>query len=396
MQFPRPSIVDQLANKGLLENALDIMAQRLTADITQGSIGYCEKFVQEYIRQAESNPQVAAAVDLRKAVYILVFEYGILLNPSMEIVWDIVAVYGPQNSRKTIDFVNQLPPIYKPKFAKYLLHVAQEPVPLDQLRKVLYVFFSTSFSEAIDQELLKTIKALKTDQARAITGFAKSHMASASAHTLVTLFPDLKIRRANELLQKSTLEEVTQRLLQDPALISEAPKTKPRYVLLDKTSRSQINVKRRTLQMALEYLDEDPDDTMEYGTEAQTLSTADRRLVEQDKMLYQAFSSSPQLFEKSARKTKERDQLRKKFDWTDEQLEGWAVMVKRDPKRQSKLAWTADFGRKEESSQSPKPPAKEKSATPDPKPAPVPASANRKPKPKARYKQHHKDKPLKE
>lgn len=388
MQFPKPSIVEQLAAKGLLENALDLVASRLAEDINNGNLDYAEKFTQDYIRQASSDPRISASAQLRKAVYILTFEYNVLVNPSMEIVWDIVMVYGLLNSGKVTEFLKHLPPIYKPKFHKFLLHLAQQPA-IQDLDKALSLVFTTQFSEIITPELVRTIKGMKTDNARIIVCVAKSHMASASAQTLLSLFPDLKITRANELLESASLEEVTQKLLDDPSQITGRSKSKPKYILLDKAEKNGPNTKQRTLQMALEYLDEDPDDDMDMAQES--LSAADRRLLEQDKMLYDAFTRDPKLFDKESRKTKNREQLKKKFDWTDEQLEGWAVMVQRDPKRKAKLAWDADFGIK--ASPTPEPQAQTGESKTKPE---ATEKLKRKPPPKAKYKQHHKDKPLKE
>lgn len=47
-------------------------------------------------------------------------------------------------------------------------------------------------------------------------------------------------------------------------------------------------------------------------------------------VVYRWFKMSPSAFEKTARKTKERDLLKQETKWTDEQIEGWKNMTERD------------------------------------------------------------------
>jgi activating signal cointegrator complex subunit 2 len=47
-------------------------------------------------------------------------------------------------------------------------------------------------------------------------------------------------------------------------------------------------------------------------------------------IVYKWFKNTPEIFEKSARKTKDRDSLKEETKWTDEQIEGWKSMIERD------------------------------------------------------------------
>ena len=47
-------------------------------------------------------------------------------------------------------------------------------------------------------------------------------------------------------------------------------------------------------------------------------------------VVYKWFKKSPGMFEKRARKSKERESLKRETNWTDEQIEGWKSMISRD------------------------------------------------------------------
>lgn len=49
------------------------------------------------------------------------------------------------------------------------------------------------------------------------------------------------------------------------------------------------------------------------------------------------YGSHKEEFSKSARRTRARAEIRKRTNWTDEQIEGWARMLERDPSRKTKL-----------------------------------------------------------
>jgi activating signal cointegrator complex subunit 2 len=47
-------------------------------------------------------------------------------------------------------------------------------------------------------------------------------------------------------------------------------------------------------------------------------------------IVYKWFKNTPGVFEKSARMTKDRETLKEETKWTDEQIEGWKIMIERD------------------------------------------------------------------
>jgi activating signal cointegrator complex subunit 2 len=66
--------------------------------------------------------------------------------------------------------------------------------------------------------------------------------------------------------------------------------------------------------------------------------TAESELDEDvEGVLYKWFKINPAVFDRDARKKKEREQLKQETRWTDEQLEGWKSIADRDPSILRKL-----------------------------------------------------------
>lgn len=89
--------------------------------------------------------------------------------------------------------------------------------------------------------------------------------------------------------------------------------------------------------------DDERDDTYDAedvgGTVDSGLPGAEEADTGNDEVLFKAYTSTPQLFERDAltRRSKERDALRAATNMTDESIEGWALMLSRDPRKLRKL-----------------------------------------------------------
>lgn len=212
---------------------------------------------------------------------------------------------------------------------------------------------------------------------------------------LVEMFPTLTPKKARTIIAQNDgdVEKVTHLLLEQPYIIETipedepAPKVKPsaaelergmqRFSLNTKETTEQLkkeskhsaqDTKNRTLTAALRLLyesDEDErDDTYDdqeltsglameerrgnksraklavYDEQDEESSTAQSPAVsapaEYDKnelILFGYLRDKEASLEKTARKTKVRAEIRSATGWTDEQIEGWARMLKKSPKR---------------------------------------------------------------
>lgn len=107
-------------------------------------------------------------------------------------------------------------------------------------------------------------------------------------------------------------------------------------------------VLERSLALLYQADEDEPDDTyLENETGSSKIRAVDdgEQLTPsvdsnlQDKMmqveykLFGIYQSSPQLFQRESRKSPEREHLKKETSWTDEQIEGWARMLEKNPKR---------------------------------------------------------------
>lgn len=119
--------------------------------------------------------------------------------------------------------------------------------------------------------------------------------------------------------------------------------------------RSQHTVNKAAIISALAAFDSDDDerddtydvadvggtvDGMAPGTDADAdADMRNRRADEMDMALFRAYKSSPALFarDSATRRSQPRASLKGETGMTDEAIEGWAVMLNRDPKRVSKL-----------------------------------------------------------
>ncbi|KAI3614284.1 hypothetical protein WG66_000227 [Moniliophthora roreri] len=60
-------------------------------------------------------------------------------------------------------------------------------------------------------------------------------------------------------------------------------------------------------------------------------------------ILERAYIRDPALFNRDAKKSKGREELRTQTGWSDEQIEGWKIMLERDPKRRERLIQKYEF-----------------------------------------------------
>ncbi|KAJ5965559.1 hypothetical protein N7481_012273 [Penicillium waksmanii] len=121
------------------------------------------------------------------------------------------------------------------------------------------------------------------------------------------------------------------------------------------SDRSQHTTNKAAILSALAAFDSDDDerdDTYDVGDvggtiDAAATSTSDadavtKRLADDqlDMILYRAYKSNPALFSRDAatRRSQPRASLKRETNMTDEAVEGWAVMLARDPKRMAKFA----------------------------------------------------------
>lgn len=132
-----------------------------------------------------------------------------------------------------------------------------------------------------------------------------------------------------------------------PAQIHRGHKDRTTATDLLKTSRKFMqSAKSRILATQWDEYEDEYVDT--YDEPLQSLNTQRRRLkgirddvdeetteseAEEDveRVVFAAYKRTPEIFERTARKTKEREALKAETRWSDEQIEGWKSIAERDP-----------------------------------------------------------------
>ncbi|CCH46177.1 hypothetical protein BN7_5766 [Wickerhamomyces ciferrii] len=176
-------------------------------------------------------------------------------------------------------------------------------------------------------------------------------------NTLIDLFPDLTISHTEKLLKKykNNVEEVTNLLLEHPEAAIEKEEEITRHTMggsnlekdkvmgkkvLGKKSSNTYHVpdehKNRTLTAALKLMyesDEDEHDDTYDEAEAVQNDGEKSKYDKIEKTLWEIFKKDPSVFEKSNRKSRSKQELVKETGWSHEQIEGWARMLQKQPKR---------------------------------------------------------------
>lgn len=146
-----------------------------------------------------------------------------------------------------------------------------------------------------------------------------------------------------------------------PAMLHRGRKDKLSGMLNSQDEHSKRKAAIMTALAAFDSDDDERDDTYDVadvgGTVDDTLDTDERRRHPQgephEEKLFSAWKDSKELFARDSktRLSQHRQELKANTGWTDEQIEGWGLMLNRDPAREIKLRqkylYVASFGGKQ-------------------------------------------------
>lgn len=168
---------------------------------------------------------------------------------------------------------------------------------------------------------------------------------------LIDMFPELTVMQTEKLLRKydNNIESVTNLLLEDPEAISNPVKVESKVPTADSIMQKKViskqttlhvpdEHKNRTLTAALKLMyeadDDEHDDTYDEAEASNALAGGDQSKYDNiERFLWDIFKKDPQSFEKTGRKSRKRGEMKDETRWSDEQIEGWARMIQKSPKR---------------------------------------------------------------
>ncbi|KAA8916086.1 hypothetical protein TRICI_001737 [Trichomonascus ciferrii] len=320
-----------------------------------------EEFVSGYIRECARSPLPVNELsdserELRGVVFHLVRQQQMLQHWSPELIWDFVSVYGTQNVRSVCDMVAGLPGVNMviKKLRRVVLHLVTEGVDISEPLATLLSDRRIS-KEWVTDEWISQLEKSGSLKAKGISQRSLQSPGVDEISQILDLFPQISRQKAMRLMKThGSVEQVTMHLLENPdaatgieTVEQSKPKAKPqdKNILygkkpqpkkLEKPSASNLETTLRLIYQADEDEHDDTYDDAEAHQEDKPASSAVLDKVE--KYLWELYNSkSSDAFKRESRKSKQRGEMKKRTGWSDEQIEGWAKMLERSPRRKALL-----------------------------------------------------------
>lgn len=330
-----------------------------------------EQFITGYIRETAKSrtPEISKhEKELRSLIFHLVIQRKLLWNQSAEVIWDFVTIYGPQNVKSTSEEIARLPELNSTikKLSKLALFLLSEGEDISEPLAVFLNDGKISKLWVTDEWIaqLMSIDDPNYQKASKISQMGLGNPDSEQISAIQDMFPQLHSSRIKTLLKNhnSSTEELTSFLLENPDALEERSGTsknqtndkmgsvfeqknhdagniiygkKPQASKLEKASRSNFETTLRLIYQADEDEHDDTYDEAEVQSEEKPASSS--ALDATEKYLWQLYNKTPDSFDQKSRKSKQRNEMKKQTNWSDEQLEGWAKMLERNPRRKAHL-----------------------------------------------------------
>jgi hypothetical protein len=117
---------------------------------------------------------------------------------------------------------------------------------------------------------------------------------------------------------------------------------KQRYKSVSRTKNANIDGPTHdsvtaTLRLVYEADEDERDDTYDDALQASDEPASSAALMKTERYLWELYSKNPELFKRDSRKNKTRGDMKRVTEWTDEQIEGWARILDRNPRRRPHL-----------------------------------------------------------
>lgn len=315
------------------------------------------EFVESYVHNAPRN----SSTDLRQRVLSLICIHPQLFrSPSPEFIYQLLTVYGSTNVFAVVEFIEKRTNIslLVKKLAKVLIHnVATDLKQVEQNLSVLLTSPKISKMLATDKYWIEQSKKHVTLDIlirRAI-----------SVAQIKEMFSEIPLLRITELLdQFVAVQDVIAHLLEHPEEISgsqyesssksigspkivknntpkikyDAPELDPskKFTRADDFPAPPESTVEHTLRLVEIQMEEEEEDEMEEAARSADPASA-KALDKIERHLWQTYQKNPDLFTTKQRKSRARGELKHATNWSDEQLEGWAKILERNPRRKQMM-----------------------------------------------------------
>lgn len=311
------------------------------------------EFAESYVHNAPHN----SSTDLRQRVLSLICIHPQLFrSPSPEFIYQLLTTYGSNNVSAVVEFIEKRSNIslLVKKLAKVLIH--NTSIDINQVEKNLSVLLTSP----------KISKLLATD--KYWIEQSKKHVTldilirrAISVAQIKEMFSDIPLLRITQLLdQFVAVQDVIAHLLEHPEEISgsqsgsaskpvisskqvqnqspkikyDAPELDPskKFIRTDDFPAPPESSVEHTLRLVEIQMEEEEEDEIEEAARSADPASA-KALDKVERHLWQTYQKNPDLFTTKQRKSRARTELKHATNWSDEQLEGWAKILERNPRR---------------------------------------------------------------
>lgn len=298
---------------------------------------------------------------LRAEVFYSITNGKALQAPTPEQVRDFVIVYGPTNVTKTCSYILALPQsdAVIRKLSKLLLHSVQENDPNAITVASVLASNGTLIRKLASDEWIVMLDSIGSSQSMKMTSVVRAGLDSpdpTDIASIVDMFPQIDRKKAADILKSfPSVDAAIAHLLEHPDQIqqdnastaNERNESKPQpkktgpIAQFGKKAKKldtdeTFNSRNKELIMKLaaeeyEYEDELDDTYEEAEAHVGDTPASVAALNAIEKYLWDYLNRSPDLFARTARKSKQRQEMKRRTEWTDEQIEGWARNIEKNP-----------------------------------------------------------------
>lgn len=390
--YPERELRQQLDGK-IWDQALESWAKVLGLWLEQRDSGMVDEVIEfsnSYVHEKAKEEVIVVSNELEKRLRSAVIEVFVATSShsrSPQTIWEFVQVFGPCNVCKVCEFVIESSKVVQSlatKLSRLVLYSLKAQETPNQEAQLIVSGLSVIvkplalrnqvLNESWFKELQKHSSWLST-QLRVVSEKSLGLPYYEQVKSVLDIFPQLttysKIERLLE--QYGDPETLISVLFDDSSLLasaaieekslsqSKAELAKSAFPSKKKAAQSshykddyKISVLSRqqnhaaiekddnaiqtTLRLIYEADDDERDDTYDDAEVNQAEDPASSNLLYKiEKYLWEIYQKTPDNFKRDARKFKIRNEMRKKTEWSDEQIEGWARMLDLSPRRRQML-----------------------------------------------------------
>lgn len=352
-------------------NVVQLWLEQRDEGILNDIVGFANSYVREEAKNCGSPSTNDADIILRNAVFQTFLETADQTR-SPEVIWDFVRVYGSSNVSRVCGFLahasNSVDSLGTKlsRLILFYLNLSENTVKLDhQIVSSLSVILKVAAlrSHILGENWFKQLHKYNSSLASQLSRVSERALGLPDyqrVKSVLDIFPQLSYSRAERLLLRyGEPESLISAIFDDSSLLEEKEKRK------DKKQNSKVKSKTsagsrssyqddykisvlskkpdglekddKTIQTTLRLIyqaDEDDHDDSYDDAEALSKEPASSSLVNKiEQYLWDLYQKSPAHFKRDSRKSKIRSEMKKKTEWSDEQIEGWAKIIEISPRR---------------------------------------------------------------